>query len=111
MSDLHRALNFESDNKDHIISGRTYDWKEDIKAFTGSRWSPTEKVWRIPLTTDIAELIKLHDEWVERTMPKWGRCCELAKGKDSYYMGPMYYSCPKHGDRPVTKRGFGYTGD
>lgn len=115
------ALTFEKTDTHWIITGKTFDWKDKIKALSGAFWSPAEKAWRVPVTTNIEDLqddVVLTE--VERQQelkrlkalpPPYGRCCKRAEVKDAYSHGPMYFQCPEHGKRPLTKKGFGYTGD
>lgn len=118
-------LTFTKDEKDHIITGKTFDWKDKIKALAGARWNPAEKAWRIPLSTNIddfmddviltqveyEEQVKQAHERYLKEVHWWGKCCDEAKLEDEYWQGPLFYMCPKHGKRPTTKKGFGYTGD
>lgn len=118
-------LTFEKDGTDHIIKGKTFDWKDKIKALAGARWSPDEKAWRVPLSTNIDDFVddvvltqaeyeqelKEARKRFEARIPEYGRCCAEAKIEEEYWQGPMYYQCPKHGKRPTSKKGFGYTGD
>ncbi len=94
------------------IRGDTYPWRVQIKALEGARWDPKCIMWRVPATTNIDELIEVHDKVVYGDPPRctWGRCCSHAKLEDSYYMGPLCYRCPKHGVRSHGKKA-GYTGD
>lgn len=104
-------LTISNDSVDHIIGGATYQWKDAIKALKGAKWSPAERIWRIPMSTDIAELVNAYNKHLEDTMhPHYGVCCTLAKLEDEYYMGPLCYRCPKHGTRGHSKKA-GYTGD
>ena len=96
---------------EYIIRGDTYNWRNAIKACIGAKWEASSLQWRIPVTTNIDSLFEAYDKHCDANLPKFGRCCRLAKGEYEYYMGPMYYACPKHGKLPVTKKGFGYTGD
>lgn len=118
-------LNFEKDGTDHIITGKTFPWKEKIKALAGARWSPAEKAWRVPLSTNIDDFVDdvvltqvEYEQEIKEAMkkfaeriPPYGKCCEEGKIEEEYWQGPMFYLCPKHGKRPTSKKGFGYTGD
>lgn len=118
-------LTFEKDSADNIIKGKTFEWKDKIKALAGSRWSPDEKAWRVPLSTNIDDFVddvvltqvEYEQEMNElakkftQMIPAYGQCCTEAKIKEDYWQGPMYYQCSSHGKRPMTKKGFGFTGD
>jgi hypothetical protein len=128
-TEMKLPLTFEKDGADHIIKGKTFDWKDKIKALAGARWSPAEKAWRVPLSTNIDDFVDdvvltqveyeaQLKEWAKQAaearknyVPPYGECCKEAKIKEEYWQGPMFYLCPKHGKRPTSERGFGYTGD
>ena len=113
-------LTFYTDDKDHIISGETFHWKDAIKALSGARWSPSEKVWRIPLSTGIDSLLTVYDKHLDDTVPSYGKCCRHAQlyssngGFDQsdpgFWFSALYYVCTKHGTRSFSKKP-GYTGD
>lgn len=115
------SLTFERTATHWIIKGKTFDWKDKIKALTGATWSPEERAWRVPVTTNIEDfqddvaLTKVERQQDLKKLaaqpPPYGRCCSKAVSKDAYSHGPMYYECSEHGKRSVTKKGFGYTGD
>ena len=126
---MNLPLTFEKDGADHIIKGKTFAWKDKIKTLAGARWSPAEKAWRVPLSTSIddfvddvvmtqveyeqqlKEAVARAKEAAKNYVPPYGKCCEQGRIKEEYWQGPMYYDCPKHGKRPTSERGFGYTGD
>jgi len=70
------------------ITGKTFIWKEQIKAL-GGIWNPEQKAWRIPRSTDISELkasvlkkeidicTKLFLSIEKKTKPYWV-CCDNA---------------------------------
>lgn len=109
------------------ITGDTFRWKDKIKALYGAKWWPSDRSWRVPLTTDITAfeedvvLTEVEDaeemrRWkaavaAKPALPAYGQCCAKAKIVEEYWQGPMHYSCTEHGARPITKKGFGYTGD
>ena len=110
------ALTFERTATHWIIKGKTFNWKDKIKALTGATWSPAEKAWRVPVTTNIEDfqddvaLTEVERQQELKRPPPYGRCCGKAVAKDAYSHGPMYFECPEHGKRSVTKK-VGYTGD
>ena len=102
----------------YIVKGyKTYEWKEHIKAL-GGKWNPQTKTWSIPHSTDIGPLIILVESYKEELrkaaaayVPPYGKCCAKAVYTMEYEQGPAHYECSDHGARPITKKGFGYTGD
>lgn len=92
-----------------VVSGRTFDHKEKIKAIAGSKWSPADKAWTLPLDADLSTL--LAPVVVSRpAAPKvslWGStrntwrraCCSQCKNEFDKYRpdGPMWFVCPVHG--------------
>lgn len=48
-------LTFTEELDFYKITGKTFIWKEQIKAL-GGKWNPEQKLWRIPRATDISEL-------------------------------------------------------
>lgn len=109
------TLNFRKDEKSHIISGSTYEWKDAIKALEGARWSREEQVWRIPLATNMEPLLEAYERHIDATVPKRGRCCDKAKlwspngGFDTSVEGWWFASltcvCEKHGSRTYCDAG------
>ena len=95
----------------HHIRGDTYFWKDMIKACVGARWDSYLTKWTIPVTSNIDVLLNAYDEYCEKHMPKYGKCCRFAEYKEDYEFGPLYIFCWKHGKRACGSRGFGYTGD
>ncbi len=103
----------------YTIQGyKTFDWKDQIKAL-GGKWNPQTKTWSVPQETDLGPLVCLVEAYKEEMkslaaiprIPAYGQCCAKAKYTMEYDQGPAWYSCPTHGARPITKKGFGYTGD
>jgi hypothetical protein len=90
------------------LSGRTFDFKDEIKA-VGGKWNNANKTWTVPKDTDL-EFLNIKKAKPVYIAP-YGICCQKAKIMDEYWQGPMYILCEEHGKRPTTKKGFGYTGD
>jgi len=65
-----------------LISGRTYDIREQLKAL-GGVWKPELKAWLVPSNTDIKAITKPY--WV---------CCHHAKILD---YSKKYHTCKTHG--------------
>lgn len=119
------ALSIKKDEMtaEWVVSGyKTYEWRGITKSL-GGKWSPQEKVWRLPLTADItplqdkmneyeAYLENLRQEW-KKKIPEYGKCCEKSVAGYYYPDDPcsaLCYRCPDHGFRWNSKRG-NYTGD
>lgn len=101
------------------ISGRTYDWRETLKAL-GGKWNPQNKTWVLPLDADLSSLAPpppppisaamrrqmedyyISDAYLRRVSgrTRHGRCCSEAETKldDFNPQGPMWYVCKKHGN-------------
>lgn len=101
------------------ITGRTFDSKERLKAL-GAKWNAENKVWVLPLGTDLSSLALppprpisesmrqqmtdyyISDSYLRRVIgrSRHGRCCSEAKTKldDVNPQGPMWYICGKHGN-------------
>ncbi len=114
------SLVFEKNTTHWVITGKTFEWKDKIKAMEGARWNAADKVWNIPLTTNIDSLqgdvlLEMHKRRdappPPKPIPSYGQCCEKAVFKYEYEQGPTYYLCEVHGRRPTTKKGYSYTGD
>jgi hypothetical protein len=97
----------------HEVSGKTFDFKDEIKARNG-KWNNVNMLWILPKDTNLEFLLvkKVKEKVVRpKVIPAYGCCCEKAKIMEEYWQGPLYYQCEDHGKRPSTSRGFGYTGD
>ena len=81
-----------------IISGKTFEAKEWIKA-AGGTWDPIMKVWRLAV-----------EKATEEVCAKFGTCCVECK---VYSWGKKIISCQKHARDGVSFRVNGryYTGD
>lgn len=117
-----------------LISGRTFDNKDALKAL-GAVWSPPLKKWKLPLETDLSSLrpqipsksqsqiqsqtqpqrqirVNQHEPniWVYDRMRDRGRrqCCSQCKTELDKVRpdGPLWFVCPQHG-----KWQSDYTGD
>jgi hypothetical protein len=113
-----------------LISGRTFDSKDVLKAL-GGVWSPPLKKWKLPLTADLSSLtpqipsqsqpqnqpqrqIRVNqyepNMWVYDRMRDRGRrqCCSQCKTEFDKVRpdGPLWFVCPQHG-----KWQSDYTGD
>jgi hypothetical protein len=99
------------------LSGRTFDYKEQIKA-AGGKWDPALKTWTLeaaaeqqlmflvpPLSVAPKPKPLPREEW---TADQWanyclrrrgnvGPCCRHATAKESRPYGPICYNCPRHG--------------
>jgi hypothetical protein len=49
------SLTFQETDKGIVVTGKTFDYKDRIKAL-GGRWNTEERSWLIPLGTDLAPL-------------------------------------------------------
>jgi hypothetical protein len=97
----------------HQVTGRTFDFKDEMKAL-GGKWNNPTKTWTLPKDTNLEFLLvkKVIPKAVRpKIIPSYGCCCEKGKIMEEYWQGPLYYQCEEHGKRPTTSRGFGYTGD
>lgn len=104
-----------------LISGRTFDSKDAMKAL-GGVWSPNLKKWKFPLTVDLSSLrpqVPSQPVYQPRPQPprvnlyanrprRPGACCSQCKTEFDKYRpdGPLWYVCPVHG-----KWQSDYTGD
>lgn len=111
-----------------LISGRTFDSKDVLKAL-GGVWSPPLKKWKLPLNADLSSLtpqipsqpqpqpqpqprVMQYEPniWVyDRVRDRRRRqCCSQCKTELDKYRpdGPLWYICPVHG-----KWQSDYTGD
>ena len=96
------------DDDSIVLSGGTFDFKDEIKA-RGGKWNPATKKWVLPKDTSVEFLFVKKPKPV--CIPAYGSCCEKSKIMEEYWQGPLYIQCEEHGKRPTTKKGFGYTGD
>jgi hypothetical protein len=113
------SLTFERTATHWIIKGKTFEWKDKIKALAGAFWSPEERAWRVPVTTNIEDFqddvvltqVERQQELKKLKLrpPPYGRCCSKAAVKEKYSEGPLYYDCPEHGRRDSDRLG-GYVG-
>jgi hypothetical protein len=100
------------------ISGNTYSFRETLKSM-GAKWSPEQKVWRLPAGADLSALRpppppppKVYEAnmWVYDRMRDRRRreCCSQCRREldEIDPQGPMWYVCPVHG-----KWKSDYTGD
>jgi hypothetical protein len=117
-----------------LISGRTFDSKDALKAL-GAVWSPPLKKWKLPLETDLSSFrpqvppqgqprpqeqsrgqlpsratVYEPNMWVYDRMRDKRRspCCSQCKTELDKFRpdGPLWYVCPQHG-----KWQSDYTGD
>jgi len=96
-----------------LISGKTYDVKEQLKAL-GGVWQPEEKSWLLPSDTDLSTIIVPAPAAAPasshlKSKPSWV-CCDDARVID--YRLQMHY-CERCGrdNEHVFRRGTLYTGD
>jgi hypothetical protein len=92
------ALQYVIQEGEMIISGKTFEAKEWIKA-AGGTWDPIMKVWRLAV-----------EKATEEVCAKFGTCCVECK---VYSWGKKITSCQKHARDGVSFRVNGryYTGD
>jgi hypothetical protein len=104
------------------VSGKTFDYKDQLKAL-GGKWNPSRKIWTLPSGTDLSALQPLRqqrqisvsasmrqqiadyyisDSYLRRVTgrSRHGRCCSEATTKldEDNPQGPMWYVCMKHGN-------------
>jgi hypothetical protein len=98
-----------------LISGKTYDVKEQLKAL-GGVWQPEEKSWLLPSGTDLSTITPpapaapvAKAKAMPSPKPFW-ICCDDATIID--YARQMHY-CKRCGrdNEHVFRRGMLYTGD
>jgi hypothetical protein len=96
-----------------VIEGNTYPFRNFIKEKLSGRWEIVTKLWVIPASVDHQPLLDMAEDIQAGCTPflSYGKCCRNSVYESEYYMGPCYFNCATHGKRPVTSRGFGYTGD
>ena len=110
-----------------LISGRTFDNKDALKAL-GAVWSAPLKKWKLPLQVDLSSLrpqvspqqsrpqeqpranVYEPNMWVYDRMrdKRRTKCCNQCKTEIDKFRpdGPLWYVCPQHG-----KWQSDYTGD
>jgi hypothetical protein len=112
-----------------LISGRTFDNKDALKAL-GAVWSAPLKKWKLPLQVDLSSLRPQvsPQQWQSRSQEQpranvyepnmWvydrmrdkrrSKCCNQCKTELDKFRpdGPLWYVCPQHG-----KWQSDYTGD
>jgi hypothetical protein len=105
-----------------LISGRTFDNKDAIKAL-GASWSPPLKKWKLPLDVDLSSLrpqvreqpppqpraqVQPRVNLYANRPRRRGACCSQCKTEFDQFRpdGPLWYVCPVHG-----KWQSDYTGD
>lgn len=103
-----------------LLSGKTFDYKDLIKSIPGAKWDAQNKLWRLPLGSDLSPLVPppppppsaamrqaiadyyISDAYLRRVCGrnKNGRCCSEATTRldDFNPQGPMWYVCAKHGE-------------
>lgn len=79
-----------------VVTGRTYDYKELLKA-AGGRWDSAARAWTLPASADLSPFAALQQRTVRRSYS--GRCCSAAVPTfdDENPQGPMIYRCAEHG--------------
>jgi hypothetical protein len=111
-------LTFTDELDFYKITGKTFIWKEQIKAL-GGKWNPQQKAWRVPNTTDISELkaavLKKEIDICSRLFlesekrPYW-LCCNKAVILDEEHKLSTCKACAE-GSNTYRVRGAIYTGD
>ncbi len=101
------------------LSGRTFDYKELIKA-AGGKWDPATKTWTLEAVAEAGLMFLVPpppkplplvpkpraredwtaEEWTRYCLRKRGNvgpCCRHATAHESRPYGPICYNCPRHG--------------
>ena len=97
-----------------LLSGKTFEFKEQIKSISAAKWDAGKKLWRLPLGSDLSPLLPPPSPLISASMQQiantylrrisirtsHGRCCSEATAKfdDFNPQGPMWYVCAKHGN-------------
>ena len=100
-----------------LLSGKTFDYKDLIKSIPGAKWDAQQKLWRLPLGSELSPLVPpppsaamrqamadyyISDSYLRRVCgrTRHGQCCSEATTKldDFNPQGPMWYVCTKHGN-------------
>lgn len=114
METLSNGLTLTKTNEGLEISGRTFEYRELMKA-KGGRWNPHKKIWVFPSETDFSEMRALvpvpapqrrrkpvePNMWVFDRLRDTRRreCCSQCRREfdTSNPQGPMWFVCSVHG--------------
>jgi hypothetical protein len=107
--EFYPGLQVERTDAGYRVSGRTFDYKELIKAIPGAKWNAAEKVWSLPSDASLFTLQRPipRREVIQPNMWAFDRlrdvqrreCCSKCTREfdDFNPQGPMWFVCPTHG--------------
>jgi hypothetical protein len=116
--EFYPGLQVEQTDAGYRVSGKTFNYKELIKAIPGAKWNAAEKAWTLPSDAQLFTLQRPipRREVIQPNMWAFDRlrdvrrreCCSKCTRKldDFNPQGPMWYVCPVHGSWKSD-----YTGD